>query len=186
MPEVDDKYIKALLNNDRLGLKAIYDEYLPKIESIIGGMGGNKDEAWEIFQEALIVIMAKAKKPDFKLTSSFYTFLVSICKFKWYNESKKKYKKELTIEGHDTLSSNDDILEDIHQVERYRLYRQKLGLLDTTCRQILELFFNQNSLKEITKKLNLTSENAVKQKKYQCQKKLTKLIQSDPAFKELL
>ncbi len=182
----DDKYINALLTNDRKGIKDIYDSYLPRVEAIIAKMGGSKDEAWEIFQESLIVIMTKVQKPEFKLTSSFYTYLVSVCKFKWFNESKKKYKKELTIDGYDTLSVEGDILDDIHQVERYRLYKQKLGLLDETCRRILELFFNQNSLKEITEKLKLTSENAVKQRKYQCQKKLIAMIQSDPAYKELI
>ena len=182
----DDKYVKALLSNNRVGIKAIYDEYLPRIEVIIGKMGGSKDDAWEIFQESLIVVMTKAQKPDFKLTSSFYTYLVSVCKFKWFNEAKKKYKKNITIEGQETLSTDDDILDDIHQVQRYRLYREKLGLMDSLCRQILELFFNHNSLKDITEKLNLKNENAVKQRKYQCQKKLIAMIQSDPAYKELL
>jgi len=186
MSEVDDIYINYLLNNDQKGVKSIYDKYLPKIESIIKGMGGTKDDAWEIFQESLIVIMAKANNPDFTLSSSFYTFLVSVCKFKWYNESKKKYKKELTIDGYETLSSDEDIFEDINQVERYRLYKSKMADMSPLCRQILELFFNQNSLKEITEKLNLTSENAAKQKKHQCQKKLIKLIQTDAKFKDLI
>jgi len=186
MSETEDKYIKALLTNDREGLKTIYKEFLPKIESIIRGMGGSKDDAWEIFQEALIVIMAKASKPNFVLTSSFYTFLVSICKFKWYNESKKKYKKELTLEGQETLRSDENLIEDINQVERYRLFKAKLNNLKPACRKILELFFNQHSLKEITALLNLTSENAAKQKKHQCQKKLIQNIKSDTQFKELL
>jgi len=183
---VDDKYIKYLLTNDRAGLKSLYDEFLPKIQSIIRGMGGTNDDGWEIFQEALIVVMAKAKKDNFELTSSFYTFLVSICKFKWFNESKKKYKRDLTIEDNVTLSTDEDIIKDINQVERYRLFRSKLGMLKPMCRQILELFFNQYSLKEITEKLTLASENAAKQKKHQCQKKLIALIKSDPHYKELL
>lgn len=186
MSKVNDKYIEYLLSNDQNGIRTIYNEYLPKIESIIKGMGGSKDDAWEVFQESLIVIMAKARKPDFKLTSSFYTFLVSVCKFKWYNESKKKYKKELTLDGYETLSSDEDIFEDINQVERYRLYKAKLSKISPVCRKILELFFNQNSLKEITIKLNLTSENAAKQKKHQCQKKLIELIRNDSMFKDLI
>jgi len=185
MPD-KDKYISYLLTNDRAGIKSIYDQYLPKVQSIIRGMGGTSDDGWEIFQEALIVIMAKAQKDDFELTSSFYTFLVSICRFKWFNESKKKYKKELTIEENITLSTEEDIVEDLQQVERYRLYKAKLDELPPLCKQILELFFNQFSIREITQKLNLASENAAKQKKHQCQKKLIAKIQSDTNYKELL
>ena len=186
MSHKDDIHIKSLLTNDRQGLQTIYKDFLPRIESIIKGMGGSKDDAWEIFQESLIVIMTKASKPNFVLTSSFYTFLVSICKFKWYNESKKKYKKELTLEGQETLKTDEDLLEDINQVERYRLFKSKMNELKPSCRKILELFFNQHSLKEITVLLTLASENAAKQKKHQCQKKLIQAIKSDAHFKELL
>ena len=186
MSNNEDIYLNYLLNNDQKGIKTIYDEFLPKIESILKGMGCSKDNAWEIFQESLIVVLSKARKPDFKLTSSFYTYLVSVSKFKWYNHSKKKYNKELTIEEHNTLISADDILDDIHQMERYRLYRAKMADLPNECRQILELFFNQNSLKAIAEKLSLTSENSAKQKKHQCQKKLIAMIKADASYKGLI
>ena len=60
-----DKYIDYLLTNNAKGITEIYDTYLPKIEAIIGGMGGSKDESWEIFQESLIVILQKAQSADF-------------------------------------------------------------------------------------------------------------------------
>ncbi len=181
-----DIYLNYLLSNDQKGIKTIYNEFLPKVEAILKGMGCSKDNAWEIFQESLIVILSKARKPDFVLSSSFYTYLVSVSKFKYYNLSKKKYNKELTIEEHNTLRSADDIEADFHQLERYRLYKAKMSELSPGCRQILELFFDQNSLKDISLKLNLSSENAAKQKKHQCQKKLIALIQSDASFKGLL
>jgi RNA polymerase sigma factor (sigma-70 family) len=186
MSNHEDKYLNYLLSNDQKGIKAIYDEYLPKIESILKPMGCSRDNAWEIFQESLIVILSKARKPDFKLTSSFYTYLVSVSKFKWYNLSKKKSNKELTIEEHNTLISGEDIEADIFQTERYRLYKAKMAELSPNCRQILELFFDQTSLKNIAEKLKLSSENSAKQKKFQCQKKLIALIQSDAKFKGLL
>jgi len=186
MSEHDNIYLKALLENDQKGVKAIYDNYLPRIEAILRGMGCSKDNAWEIFQESLIVIMNKARQQDFVLSSSFYTFLVSVSKYKWFNYSKKKYNNELTIEGHETLRSDEDIEQNINQIARYRLYKAKLSDMSPICRQILELFLDQNSLKDITEKLNLTSENATKQKKHQCQKKLISMIQSDASYKGLL
>jgi len=182
----EDKYLNYLLNNDQKGIKAIYDEFLPKVEAILKGIGCSKDNAWEVFQESLIVILSKARKPDFELSSSFYTYLVSVSKFKYYNLSKKKYNKELTIEEHNTLRSADDIEADFHQLERYRLYKSKMSKLSPGCRQVLELFFDQNSLKNIAQRLNLSSENAAKQKKHQCQKKLIALIKGDASFKGLL
>lgn len=183
---MEDKFVKYLLNNDRKGITEIYDTYLPKIEAIIGNMGGTKDESWEIFQESLIVILQKAQNPDFQLSSSFYTFLVSICKFKWFNESKKKYKKNVTIEGIGTLKDEADIEEGIYKLERFQLYKEKLNELGPECRELLDLFFRKVPLKEISKRMGLRTENAAKQKKYKCQKKLIEKIKKDVKYDQLL
>ena len=182
----EDKYLKYLLSNDQKGVKLIYKEYLPRIEAILGKMGASKDDAWEIFQESLIVILNKAQSPDFQLNSSFYTFLVSVCKFKWFNESKKKYKKNVTIDEKVTLKDDYDIEESLYKMERFKLYKSKLGELDPICQQLFELFFNKIPLKEIAIKIGLSTENAAKQKKYKCQKKLIANIKKDLLFKQLL
>jgi RNA polymerase sigma factor (sigma-70 family) len=181
-----DPYINALLTNDQRGVKEIYDTYLPRLEAILGKMGCNKDEAWEVFQESLIVILKKAQSPDFQLSSSFYTFLVSIAKFKWFNESKKKHNKNVTIDEIGTLSDKDDILESIMKLERFQLYQQKLKELDPVCQKLFELFFEKVSLRDIAVELGLNTENAAKQKKYKCQKKLIEKIKRDVIFKQLL
>ncbi len=186
MGKEEDKYIKYLKSNDSQGIKEIYDTYLPRIESIIGGMGGNKQEAWEIFQESLIVILNRIQNPDFQLSSSFYTFLVSICKFKWFNESKKKYKKNVTIDNEKTLKDDQDILQTIMKIERFELYKQKLDDLGGECKSLLELYFDKIPMREIAIRLGLNSENAAKQKKYKCQRKLIEMIKNDSKFEELL
>ena len=181
-----DPYINALLTNDQRGVQDIYDTYLPRLEAILGKMGCLKDEAWEVFQESLIVILNKAQQPDFQLSSSFYTFLVSIAKFKWFNESKKKHKKNVTIDEIGTLSDKGDIMETILKLERFQLYQEKMKELDPLCQQLFELFFNKVSLREIASELGLNTENAAKQKKYKCQKKLIEKIKKDVIFKQLL
>lgn len=186
MADNEDKYLGYLKTNDSEGIKEIYDTYLPRIEAIIGGMGGSKDEAWEIFQESLIVILSKSQSPDFQLSSTFYTFLVSICKFKWFNESKKKHKKNVTIENVGTLKDDTDIMETMLKLERFQLYKEKLGELGGECRQLFELFFQKVPLKEIAIRLGLKSENAAKQKKYKCQKKLIERIKKDAKYDQLL
>jgi len=183
---VQDKYIQYLLNNDQKGIKVIYETYLPRVEAILGKMGCSKNDSWEMFQESLIVIMSKAQRPDFQLDSSFYTFLVSICKFKWFNESKKKYKKNVTIENVGTLRVEEDVVEEINKMERFQLYKQKMAELGKECQQLLALFLNKMPLKNIAEELNFKSENAAKQKKYKCQKKLIELIKKDRRYDQLL
>jgi len=178
-------YINGLLTDDKAIISQIYDTYYPRIQAMIARNGGQKEDAWEVFQEALILILQKAKTPDFQLTSSFYSFLYGICKFKWYNESKKKSRKNVTIEGKDTYSDENDVEAGMIEAEKMDLYRRKFDELGEECKTILNLFFNGEKFKDIAVKLNIASENSAKKKKHLCQKKLIQMIQNDQRFNEI-
>jgi DNA-directed RNA polymerase specialized sigma24 family protein len=64
--------------------------YFPKIQKYIRLNSGSKDEALDIFQEALIILYKKVKlvseKEDFKVDG----FLINTCKLLWSNELRKK------------------------------------------------------------------------------------------------
>ncbi len=181
----DQSYINALLNNDKTIITEIYDTYYPKIQIMIFRNGGEKEDAWEIFQEALVLILKKAKTPDFQLTSSFYSFLYGICKFKWSNEIKKKSRKNVTIEGRDTFSDENGIEEGMIEAEKMDLYRSKFSKLDEACKTILNLFFQGKKFKQIADELGLVSEGAAKKRKHLCQKKLIKMVRDDQRFNEI-
>ncbi|NND32480.1 MAG: sigma-70 family RNA polymerase sigma factor [Saprospiraceae bacterium] len=73
----------------------------------------------------------------------------------------------------------------LHQVEQRRLYDEKLKMLDTSCRDVLAMFFNKISMKEIARKLG-TSEQYAKKKKFNCKSKLIDLIRQDAKYEELI
>jgi DNA-directed RNA polymerase specialized sigma subunit len=83
------------------------------------------------------------------------------------------YKEDETISTH------------LHQVEQRKLYDEKLGLLGTSCQEVLALFFKQVSMKDIAKKLG-TSEQYAKKKKFNCKSKLIELIKADAKYGELI
>ena len=74
----------------------------------------------------------------------------------------------------------------ILKLERFQLYKEKLAELDGECKKLFELFFDKVPLKEIAIRLGLSSENAAKQKKYKCQKKLIESIKRDVKYDQLL
>ncbi len=181
----ESTYIKGLLTNDKTIVAAIYNNYLPRIEALILRNNGTRDDAWEIFQEALILILKKVREPDFQLTSNFYTFLYGVCRLLWSNELRKSHRKEVTIEDTNTFKVSQELETLFFEEDQRNLLREKFSQLDEGCRQMLELYFQGTKFKDIATQLALPSENAAKQKKFKCQRKLIALIQSDVRYKEL-
>ena len=152
--------------------------YFPKVEKLILSKGGTKEDAQDIFQEALIILHRKAQDPQFTLTSKPETYLYSVCRFLWKDEMVKRGKQL-------TGMVEDASLEDaVEREQRYEQAELALSSLGEKCRQILERFYLQaQRMIEIARELGLASENVAKTQKYKCleraKKKLRELKAAD-------
>ena len=79
-------YFKALIEGEEKGLRKLYEAFLPRIGHFITTHGGTKEDARDIFQDALMIIYQKANEGKLELTSNFYTLLYGICRKLWRNE----------------------------------------------------------------------------------------------------
>ncbi len=144
--------------------KKLYRLY-PKIEALILSKGGNKQDASDVFQEALIILNRNLEKSDFKLSSSFYTYLYSVSRFIWKDTQKKISKQELH-------NLNDTEVEHFHSVleeKKYQLAERAFLELGERCRQLLQLFYlKAMSFKDIAKVMQFKSEKIAKNQKYKC------------------
>ncbi len=187
VPHEDTFYIKeGLLKNDPFVNKRMYDEFYPKIKRMVTANSGNADDAWDVFQEAMIIIYKRALKPDFMLTCPFYNFLYPICRFVWLRKlDERKRRPKVTIQDEDGYIDEANIEDVIHQTERHALYKEKFALLGEKCRQIMQLVFNKKKMREIAVILNYNNEQTAKQQHYKCKKKLIALVREDIRFTEL-
>lgn len=181
----DSKFIKAILENDAVVLTEMYREFLPVIVSLLSQNNGNEEEAKDVLQDGLVVIFEKANLPGFQLTSSFKTYLYSICRFIWLRKLRKKQRTAVTIEDDMGLKDDADVEKTLEEQERWGLFNRHFKGLAEECRTVLRLFFEGVKMKEIAKKAGYTEQFA-KSKKYLCKKALLKKIQGDRKYKELL
>lgn len=168
---MDDQKIIELLrykNQDKAFLK-LYKNY-PLVERLICSKGGNKEDAKDIFQNALIIFYKRISQTDFKLTSSISTYLYSVCRFLWKDELLKKNKTSSQEIADDFLIDFENEMNAILEKEAKFIQVEKvLQELGEKCLQVLSLFYyNGLSLKVIAKKLGLQSEAAAKTQKYKC------------------
>ncbi len=188
MPHPDQKYIDALLENDKVVLDELYRKYSGKIKWMVIKNNGTEDDAADIFQEALMSIYHKAKLNGFELTCPFDAFIYMVCRKKWLNVLAKRKNHGVTNIEEQEYSLGEDtfkLAEDCHlQDERLALLKSKFAELGEACQELLKLSWEDKSMEEVAGILGFTYGYARK-KKSECMAKLTKLIQTSPIFKTL-
>lgn len=171
----DKKILELFKEGQREKAFSILYSLYPKIEALILSKGGQKQDASDVFQEALIILNRNLEKSDFKLTSSFYTYLYSVSRFIWKDTQKKFSKEELQ-------SFNESEIEHFHSVleeKKYQLAERAFLELGERCQQLLQLFYNKAmSFRDIAKVMQFKSDKIAKNQKYKCLTKAKDIYQT--------
>lgn len=184
--DLDQYYLKGLATGDVAVVEMIYDQYFQGILHWVSNNSGSREDAEDVFQEAIVVLYQKVRSGDFVLTSSFFTFLFAICKNLWKKELRKRSRMTGDLEKVPEREDPDPlILECLYAREEQTLFRTVFEAMDAGCKALLSLFFQGKSMQEIMDKLGLSSLSYTKKKKFLCKEKLVKGVQSDPRFQEL-
>jgi len=148
---------------------------------------GKAEDAKDVFQEALVIIFRKTHEEEFKLHSSFTNYLYTISRFIWLKILKRKviFHEKISDFIRPIEMESEEILDIEVSMERKAIqhYFEKLG---KDCKEILTMFYNEMSFREITQKLGKTSEEYVRKRKHACKEHLIRMIKSDPEMKDFL
>jgi RNA polymerase sigma factor (sigma-70 family) len=180
---MNDNSILTLLRSDKhtQAFSELYDHY-PPVEKMIYRSGGSRHDAKDIYQEALIILYNKAKDENFRLTAKLSTYLFSVCRFLWMDETKKRGKMPTDkISEKNDPALEEDITKEVEKERKLQLAEKAIASLGEKCREILRLcYFDKKSMGEIAKLLGYSSENTARNQKYKClesaKKKLTESI----------
>ena len=182
----ENALIKGIRNHESPVLNYVYDTYYPIIEGYIIHNQGSREQARDIFQEAMIVVYNKIKSDQLELTCKFGTYLYAICKNMWIQERKKyllraeKLKRQPLVVN-DPGPADDPLLQD----HLDQLFNKHFGDLSEDCQKILSMDSNNFSVEDIRTAMNYKDLHHTADRKYRCKKSLIKRIVNDPLFKRL-
>lgn len=181
--EQELRYIEGVKRGSAQVIGEIYKLFSPRIAFYIQKKGGKKEDAQDVFQEALIVLMRKVKAPDFELKSSFYSFLFGICRNIWLQKIIPETKRKTLLDHQESVVYMDKLW-DVSK-EREALYHKCLQMLSRDNRRIIELSMEEYSYQEISTILNIKSYGYLRIKKMRAKNELANLMRQDPLYKEL-
>lgn len=190
----DQKYIDALVTNDEKLLHELYQSCFPAIRNMVLQNNGSESHAADIFQEALIDLLRKAKTRPFVLTSSICAYIKGICRNKWYDELEKRKRVGVTFSSFEEQDIGEDCFRDLQDQQlkqaRMDLIWRKFQQLGKGCKELLALSWTKNSMgkrrstEELAEMLNMTN-GYVRKKKSECIVRLIKLVMEDPEYGNL-
>ncbi|HEX9510674.1 MAG TPA: sigma-70 family RNA polymerase sigma factor [Puia sp.] len=168
---MNDPKIIELIRTDRndSALNALY-RHFPLMQKMIRSKGGTPDDAEDIFQEALIILVRKVRQDNFQLTAQLSTYLFSVCRFLWKDELKKR-RQPIPLDLDTGLSgpAEEELSAAVEEENRARLAEKVLHELKERCRELLVLFYEGRlKLKDIAARMGYSSENTAKNQKYKC------------------
>jgi len=166
----DSKIIEALRSNNQKKIIVGLYRYMPKIQGLIVAKGGTKQDAQDIFQEALIILCEKVQEVDFNIKSSLNTYLFGICRFLWMNELKKRKRhQEIDFDMELTPQQVSEMESTIEDSSRIIMLETILSELGQRCLELLTLFYYKSlKMAEIAKKMKFKSDKIAKNQKYKC------------------
>jgi RNA polymerase sigma factor (sigma-70 family) len=168
----DADILARMKAGDESALDYMYQKYYRMMIKLVISNSGTEYEAKDIYQEAVIVLWQKAVSGNLVLTSKLSTYLYSICQNLWRKELDRKSRlSSETLDRSEYMEHDRD--------ERVRIIRECIEQLGETCQKVLTYYyFDRMSMSDIADKLNFSSTDTAKTKKYKCKKRLDHLVKS--------
>lgn len=179
-------FLEGLITNNESIVKAIYEKSFNKALSFISRNKGQKADAKDIFQKALMQLAMRYKKEKFVINTTFEAYLFTVCKNLWrreLNTSKFRVTNNSVIELKD---ESDDIAQSVLEQKRWELFTEYTEKLSENCIKVMQLFFKGTSYAEMVKMFNYSSETVARQRVFKCKAKLKAMIKSDKRYNQLL
>ncbi|GAB4056025.1 RNA polymerase sigma factor [Spirosoma litoris] len=164
----DIQLLNLLRAGDNQGFGKLYRQCYPSIEHFVVQNSGNQDEAKDLFQETLLVLLTNLQSPDFQMTSSLKTYVFSISKNLWLKQLKKS-ARWTSLDAADNVSCFVPPVELETPPTIYESVMAILKKLTIRCQTLLSaIFFNSKQLPDIVKDHSYSNLHSARNQKYKC------------------
>lgn len=171
------KIITGIIENDQKTFLNLYEYEFPKIVRMVVKNSGTVENARDVFQDGLIILIENLLHKKLEITESFDGYLFSVCRNLWYkqivqNKRKLKFIDDYLYNELDINCYNYDV-----QPDNFEQYTAAIESLGETCRKLLECYYYQKiSWEEIANQLGYATAGSARNQKYKCLERIRKQL----------
>ena len=168
--QTDQEMFLGLKSKDNHAYAILYKFYYPSVKNFIVKNNGNEDDAKDIFQETILVLLEKVPKDDFSLTSSLKTYVFAISSNLWLKRLRDSsrivkteidvYEKYLIDYEEAEQEANDTNIKKVSNVFT-RMTNKCIILLKA-------IFYDEKNIDTITKDFGYTNKHNAQNQKFKC------------------
>jgi len=181
----DIEIIDCLRNRQSYVVHYLSDRYLPMIRLMVTQLGGNPEDAKDIFQEGLMIMLEKIDNKEFALTCKFKTFLYCVCENLWKSIIAKRQAAVNYFARRTEPDDEKDFTEVMDNDLCREIFLSVFNTLDPVGKNILKLYWEEVSPQEIADRLGY-SYGYVRKKKCEAQAELKEKVKKHPDYKRIV
>ena len=146
---------------------------------------GSEHDAKDVFQDAVLAIIRNINEQKLEGTDiMFQTYLLSICKYTWFNQLRTHEKEVLKEEDYaDDYGFDEELMRSVEETTERRIFQDNFKKLDEICQKILKYHLKKLPDKKIAGKVKISDIKYLKKRKHLCKEKLIRMIKEDPKYR---
>jgi RNA polymerase sigma factor (sigma-70 family) len=170
------KQIDGVLSGNKQVFLDIYENDFPMVVNFVTKNSGTVENAKDIFQDAIVIMLEKYYHSELDLTSSVGAYLFGISKNLWYEQLRRNKK---SIDAHlffDEEEKDDFVFPgEENQPDIYDDVSKNIENLGSNCKKLIQFYYYEKmSWNEIAKRLNYASSASARNQKYKCLEQIKK------------
>lgn len=160
----------------------LYRSYFPSVADYVMTHNGTREDAEDIFQEALVVLLQKVRTTDFVLTSSLKTFLYAVARNLWLKQLRDHPRKtmadeyallavaETDVQPFDIIPPKPRSVQVLHWLEK----------ITANCKHILQaIFFYKEPMQQLLIRMGWKNKHTAHNQQYKCLQQIRKVAAED-------
>ena len=165
--------------------REMYTLFFEDVKRFIMARNGSAEDAEDVFQDTLIILVEKLRRDHFVLTASLKTYIIAIAKYLWFRKCRQTGKHAASLQ-HVTDTLYADVTA---AVENERTYWEKIKAAMTKvtghCNRLLhDMFFKNKPGSIIQKEYGYSSLHNMQNQKYKCINQIRKALEEEKKIED--
>jgi RNA polymerase sigma factor (sigma-70 family) len=173
----DAVLLARLKDEERASFEILYKFYFPTIASFVRTNSGRTEDAEDIFQETMAVLLHNMRQPGFTLTASLKTYVFAIARNLWLKRLRDTRRLSFT----DIAKLEAEPFEHSEEPDaREEKVGHWLAKITEHCQRVLKnIFLYQRPMEDLMKKMGWKNKHTAANQQYKCLQQMKKVTEKE-------